>query len=155
MPFPSTLHQWLADQAVPLAAVVFALLMGLFLLYLSAASRRSAMARSRSGHSESTFVEELTAYGYDPEIARLTYRTLRDQHRISFPIEPADDLERDLALDPDDVTRLTSLLLEATGRQHSPGMLFAPITTVAHLVRHIQTSPPRDSARPSRGMYIA
>lgn len=155
MPFPSTLHQWLAEQAVPLAAVVFALLMGVFLLYVSSASRRSAMARSRAGRSEDTFVEELAAYGYDPEIARIAYQTLRDRHRIPFPIEPGDDLERDLGLDPEDIDRLTSFLLQAANRQHAPGILFAPITTVAHLVRHIQTSPIEQTAARRRGLHIA
>ena len=142
MPFPSTLQQWLADQAVPLAVLAFAVLMGLFLLYLSVVSRRSSMARNRSGRSETTFVDELASYGYDPEIARLTYRALRERHRIAFPILPTDDLDSDLGLDTQELDHVTRDLLEATGRLHSPGMLYAPITTVAHLVRHIQSSPP-------------
>ncbi|MDP9037795.1 MAG: hypothetical protein M3O02_00805 [Acidobacteriota bacterium] len=156
MPFPSTVHQWLADQAVPLALVAFALLMGLFLLFLSAAARRSAIARRRAGRSEQTFVDELAAYGYDPAIARLTYRTLRQQHRIDFPIEPGDDLETDLGLDPADLRHLTRHLLHAAEREYTPGTLFAPITTVAHLVRHVQTSPATPTpATPRRGRHIA
>lgn len=128
--------------------------MGMFLLYLSVLSRRSSLARSRAGRSETTFVEELTVYGYDPEIARLTYRTLRDTHAIAFPIEPTDDLDRDLGLEPEDLDRLTRSLLDATHRQHSPGLLFVPITTVAHLIRHIQSSPPRPATQ-ARTLHIA
>ena len=138
---PSTIQQWLADQAVPLCFLSFALLMGLFMLYLSAVSRRSAIARRRAGRTEDSFVEELAAYGYDPEIARLTYRVLRERLGISFPLEPTDDLDRDLGLDGPEQQDTLEELLSAAGRQYAPGILSAPIATVAHLVRHVQTSP--------------
>jgi hypothetical protein len=144
---PSTLQQWLADQAVPLCFLSFALLMGIFLLYLSAISRRSALARRRAGRTETSFVEELAAYGYDPEIAGLTYRTLRDRLGITFPLEPTDDLDRDLGLDSADQQAILEELLTAAGRDYAPGILAAPITSVAHLVRHVQTSPVRPPDR--------
>jgi hypothetical protein len=154
MPFPSTLRQWLADQAIPLAALIFALMMGLCLLYLSVASRRAAVARRRVGRSEDTFVDELATYGYDPEIARLTYITLRDRHQVPFPILPTDDLERDLGVQPEELDQLLQLLLDATGRRRSPGMLSAPIATVAHVVRHVQSSPLKPQNR-RRSLHIA
>ena len=138
---PSTLQQWFAEQAVPLCFLSFALLMGVFLLYLSAVSRRSALTRRRAGRTEDSFVEELAAYGYDPEIAQMTYRVLRERLGISFPVEPTDDLDRDLGLDGAEQQQILEELLTAAGREYAPGLLSAPITTVAHLVRHVQTSP--------------
>lgn len=145
---PSTLRQWLANQAVPLCLFGFAVLMGIFLLYLSAFSRRAAMARRRSGRTEASFVEELAAYGYDPEIAQLTYRTLRERLGITFPLEPTDDLDRDLGLDSVDQQAILEELLTAAGREYAPGILAAPVTSVAHLVRHVQTSPARPRFQP-------
>ena len=142
---PSTLQQWLADQAAPLCFLGFALLMGLFLLYLSAVSRRSALARRRSGRTEDSFVEELAAYGYDPEIAQMTYRVLRERLGISFPLEPTDDLDRDLGIDGPEQQQILEELLAAADRDYAPGILSAPVTTVAHLVRHVQTSPIRSA----------
>jgi hypothetical protein len=147
---PSTFQQWLADQAVPLCFLSFALLMGLFLLYLSAVSRRSALARRRSGRTEDSFVEELAAYGYDPEIAQMTYRILRERLGISFPLEPTDDLDHDLGLDGPEQHQILQELLAAADREYAPGILAAPITTVAHMVRHVQTSPARDAQLPDR-----
>ena len=140
---PSTLQQWLAEQAVPLFLVGFAVMMGVFLLYLSAVARRSGIARSRSGCTEDTFSDEMAAYGYDPEIARMTYQALQEQPGIDFPLQPTDDLECDLGLDPDEVDRVVWQLLETASREHAPGLQPAPIMTVAHLVRHIQTAPTR------------
>lgn len=148
---PSTLQQWVADQAVPLCFLTFALLMGLFMVYLSAVSRRSAIARHRVGRTELSFVEELAAYGYDPEISQLTYRVLRDRLGISFPLEPTDDLDLHLGLDEAEQDEVLQQLLAAAGRDYAPGILSAPITTVAHLVRHIQTSPPTPHPNPRQG----
>lgn len=146
----SGLQSWLADQAVPLLYVGFALLMAIFVLYLSTISRHASLEHRRSGRTEDTFADEMAGYGYDPEIARLAYRMLREQLPLSFPIEPSDDLERDLKLNPDELRRIEWKLLEAAGREHAPGLQFEPITTVANLVRHVQTSPRR-----YRGMHIA
>ena len=146
----SSLQSWLTDQAVPLLYVGFALLMGIFVLFLSTVSRHASLERRRSGRTEDTFADEMAGYGYDSEIARLTYRMLREELPLSFPIEPSDDLERDLKLHPEELRRIEWALLEATGREHVPGMQFDSITTVAHLVRHVQTSPRR-----YRGLHIA
>ena len=146
-----TLQQWLAGQALPLFFIGFALLMGIVILHLSAVSRRSSRQRDRSGRTEDTFVDELTAYGYDPAIARLTYQMLHEEQRVPFPIEPTDHLERDLGLDPEALDRLTWLLLEETGRSPAPGLLHIPPVTVADLIRHIQATP----AHPNRRLHIA
>lgn len=139
----SSLRPWLSEQAVPLLFVGFAALMGIFVLYLSMISRRSAKKRGRSGRTEETFADEMAGYGYDADIARLTYRMLTDRLRLDYPIEPTDDLERDLGLSPDELMRVEWALLEATGREHAPGLQLEPVVTVAHLVRHVETAPRR------------
>ncbi len=139
----TTLQQWLGDQIVPLVFIGFAVLMGLALLYFSAKSRRSALTRDRSGRTEETFVEFLAPYGFDPEIARATYRYLRERQQIAFPILPTDDLDRDLGLNEDEVRITVRDLLGEMGREYLPGMLDSPLVTVVDVVRYIQASPRR------------
>src|SRR5579859_4284561 len=114
------LERWLGEQAVPLVFIGFAILMGFALLYFSAQSRRAALVRDRSGRTEDTFAEYLAAYGFDPEIARTTYRYLQQVQQVAFPIVPKDDLDRDLGLDDDDVKRTVRDLLDETGREYLP-----------------------------------
>ena len=137
------LRQWLGEQIVPLFFIGFALLMGFALVYLSAKSRRTALTRDRSGRTEDTFAEQLAPYGFDPEIARLTYRYLQERQKVPFPIEPNDDLDRDLGLDGEDLNRTVRDLLAETGREYLPGMLDSPLVTVVDVVRYIQASPRR------------
>jgi hypothetical protein len=138
-----SLEQWLGEQVVPLVFIGFAMLMGLLLLYFSAQSRRAALVRDRSGRTEDTFAEYLAAYGFDPEIARMTYRYLQDVRQVAFPIVPGDDLDRDLGLDDEDLKQTIRDLLEETEREYLPGLLESPLVTVVDLVRHIQASPRR------------
>ena len=137
------LQQWLGEQIVPLFLIGFAILMGIEMVYLSAKSRRSALVRDRSGKNEDTFTDYLAAYGFDPEIARTTYRYLQERQRVSFPIEPTDDLDRDLGLDGEDLDRTVRELLAETGREYLPGMLDSPLVTVVDVVRYIQACPRR------------
>jgi hypothetical protein len=137
------LEHWLGEQVVPLAFVGFAVLMGFALLYFSAQSRRAALVRDRSGRTEETFAEYLAAYGFDPEIARATYRYLQDVQQVDFPIVPKDDLDRDLGLDDNDVKQTVRDLLDEAGREYLPGLLESPLVTVVDLVRYIQASPRR------------
>jgi hypothetical protein len=139
----TTLQQWLGDQIVPLVFVAFAVLMGFGLLYLSAKNRRSALVRDRSGRTEETFLEILTPYGFDPEIARATYRYLQQRQQVSFPILPTDDLDRDLGLNEEEVKSTVRDLLGEIGREYLPGMLDSPLVTVVDVVRYIQASPRR------------
>jgi hypothetical protein len=143
MTTPFTVQQWLAAQFVPLLLIGFSLLMGLAVLFMSAKSRRSTLARDRSGHSEATFTEELAEYGYDPEIARATYRYLQEQQKLAFPIEPLDDLDSDLGLDSEELREAIRELLAETGRSYLPGLFDSPLVTVVDLVRTIQASPRR------------
>ncbi len=138
-----TLEQWLVEQVVPLVFIGFAFLMGILLLYFSALSRRASLVRDRSGRTENTFAEYLAAYGFDPEIARTTYRYLQEIQQVAFPIVPMDDLDRDLGLDDVDLKRTVRDLLEQTGRDYLPGLLESPLVTVVDLVRYIQASPRR------------
>jgi hypothetical protein len=135
--------QWLGEQIVPLFFIGFAILMGIAMVYLSAKSRRTSLARDRSGRTEETFAEYLATYGFDPEIARTTYRYLQERQQIAFPIEPSDDLDRDLGLDGEEVNRTVRDLLAETGREYLPGLLDSPLVTVVDLVRCIQASPRR------------
>jgi hypothetical protein len=138
-----TIEQWLGEQIVPVFFVGFAILMGIAMVYLSAKSRRASLVRDRSGRTEETFADYLAAYGFDPEIARTTYRYLQEHQKVRFPIEPADDLDRDLGLDGEELEQVVRDLLAETGRQYLPGLLESPLVTVIDLVRHIQASPRR------------
>ena len=120
--------------------------MGFGMVYLSALNRRNALARSRAGKTEDTFADYLAQYGFDESIARSTYRYLQDRHRVSFPIEPMDDLDRDLGLDGEDVKTTLRDLLEQNGREYLPGILDSPLVRVVDLVRYIQASPRRMAA---------
>jgi hypothetical protein len=140
-----TIQRWLGQQIVPLLFIGFAILMGIAMVYFSAQSRRSSLARDRSGRTEDTFAESLAAYGFDPEIARMTYLYLQQNQRIAFPILPIDDLERDLGLGSEDVDQTVRNLLNEAGREYLPGQLKSPLITVTDLVRFIQTSPRRDA----------
>jgi hypothetical protein len=135
------LERWLGEQMAPLVFIGFAVLMGFTLLYFSAQSRRAALVRDRSGRTEDTFAEYLAAYGFDPGIARTTYRYLQQVQQVAFPIVPKDDLDRDLGLDDNDVKQTVRDLLDETGREYLPGLLDSPLVTVADLVRYIQASP--------------
>jgi hypothetical protein len=140
----SALERWLGQQIVPVLYIGFAMLMGLAIVYISAQSRQAALARKRSGLTEDTFAEFLAAYGFDPQIAQLTYRYLRNVQKVPFPVDPRDDLDRDLGLDGEDVEQSVRDLLDATGREYLPGLLESPLITVVDLVRHIQASPRRE-----------
>lgn len=143
MPTTVAIQQWLGEQIVPVFLIGFAILMGFGMVYLSALNRRNSLARSRAGKTEDTFVEYLAKYGFDESIARSTYRYLQEKHRVSFPIEPMDDLDRDLGLDGEDVKTTLRDLLEQNGREYLPGILDSPLVRVVDLVRYIQASPRR------------
>jgi hypothetical protein len=137
------LEQWLGDQIVPVFLIGFAILMGFAMVYLSAMSRRNKLVRSRQGRTEDTFAEYLQRYGFDQQIARSTYRYLQEKQRVTFPIEPMDDLDSDLGLDGEDVTTTLRDLLEQNGREYLPGRMESPLVRVVDLVRYIQASPRR------------
>jgi hypothetical protein len=144
MPTLFTTQQWLGEQIVPVFFIGFAILMGIAMVYLSAQSRRSSLTRDRSGLTADTFAESLAAYGFDPEIARTAYVYLQQVQQVAFPIDPRDDLDRDLGLDGEDVKRTVRDLLAETGREYLPGLLNSPLVTVVDLVRYIQASPRRE-----------
>jgi hypothetical protein len=144
MPTFLTIQQWLGEQIVPVFFIGFAILMGIAMVYLSAQSRRSSLVRDRSGITADTFAESLAAYGFDPEIARSAYLYLQQVQQVAFPIDPRDDLDRDLGLNGDDVKRTVRDLLEETGREYLPGLLDQPLVTAVDLVRYIQASPRRE-----------
>ena len=121
--------------------------MGIAMVYLSAQSRRSSLVRDRSGRTEETFAEYLAGYGFDPEISRVTYRYLQRVQKVAFPIEPSDDLDRNLGLDGEEIEQTVRDLLAETGRSYLPGLLDSPLVTVVDLVRHIQASPRREVVR--------
>ena len=141
MQVPYDLSTWLGEQAGPLALIVALLAFVMLVLFLSARSRRARMNETRSHVNEDTFVDSLIAYGFDPLIARTTYRYLQEKQNVSFPIEPRDLLDEDLGLDLVDVNESVVEILALTERLHQPGLQHSPIITVEDLVRFVQASP--------------
>lgn len=141
MQTPSTLSIWLSEQAGPLAVIFLLLGFVLIVLYWSARSRRARMNNLRSGNNEDTFVDSLLAYGFDPVVARATYRYLQDKQRVSFPIEATDLLDEDLGLGMSDIEESVSDLVLICHRLNQPGLRYTPMVTVEDLVRFIQASP--------------
>ena len=99
------------------------------------------MNEARSHVNEDTFVNSLIGYGFDPMIARTTYRYLQEKQNVSFPIESSDLLDEDLGLDLADLDQSVNEILTLTGRLHQPGLRHQPIVTVEDLVRFVQASP--------------
>jgi hypothetical protein len=144
MSTPLSVQHWLSDLALPLIFIGLGILIGFTALYLSAQRRRSSLMRDRSGRTEETFVEYLAGYGFDPELARATYRHLQKRQKAAFPIDPFDDLDCDLGLDSEELPETIRGLLAETGRIYLPGLLDSPLVTVVDLVRTIQASPRRE-----------
>jgi hypothetical protein len=140
---PSTIFLWLSQQAGPLIIIGCLIAFIMIVLYLSARSRRRAMNEQRAGINEYTFVNHLAAYGFDANIARVTYQYLQEKQRVSFPIEATDLLDEDLGLGSGDVAESVQDLLALTERMSQPGMLHMPLVTVEDLVRFLQASPRR------------
>ena len=141
MQVPSTVWIWLIEQAVPLLIIVGLLAFVMVALTISARSRRAKMIESRSGMNEDTFVSSLLPYGFDPGIARTTFRYLQEKQRVSFPIQATDQLDEDLGLDMVDVDESIRDILQLTERLYQPGLQYSPIVTVEDLVRFVQASP--------------
>ncbi len=141
MQVPSSLSIWLSEQAGLLIPIVALLAAILLVLYLSARYRTLRMNAARSGLNEDTFVQSLLPYGFDPFITRTTYRYLRQQQNVTFPITPSDLLDEDFGLDLNDIHLSILDILMLTGRLHQPGLQHSPIATVEDLVRFIQASP--------------
>jgi len=141
MQIPSTISIWLSEQAGPLALIVALLAFVMIILYVSAKSRNARLNEARSHVNEDTFVDSLTTYGFDPNIARTTYRYLQDKQNVRFPIEASDHLDEDLGLDLVDVDQSIVDILTLTERLHQPGLQHGPIVTVEDLVRFVQASP--------------
>lgn len=141
MQTPNTASIWLSEQAGP-ALIILCIVAFIFLvLFLSSRSRHRALARSRSGLNEHTFVDYLANFGFDAEITRATYRYLQERQNVAFPIQSSDQLDEDLGLDSDDIRQTVRELLAATGREYRPGMLHKPLVTVEDLVRYLQSCP--------------
>jgi hypothetical protein len=143
MQTPSTTLIWLSEQAVPLAIIVAFLAFIFIVLKVSARNRRVRMNRTRSHFNEDTFVASLLVYGFDPVLARTTYRYLQENQGVSFPIQATDHLDEDLGLGLFEVDQSVEDILRMTGRLYQPGLKDAPLVTVEDLVRLIQASPRR------------
>lgn len=141
MQTPSTVSIWLGEQAIPLAIIVALLALIMIVLYTSARSRKAQMNEVRSGANEDTFVNSLLIYGFDPLIARTTFRYLQESQRVSFPIEATDQLDEDLGLGVGDVQESLQDILRLTERLYQPGLNHSPLVTVEDLVRLVQASP--------------
>ena len=141
MATPTNVYLWLLDQSMPVVVILCATIFIMILLFVSARARRVAMRRRRAGVNEYTFVNYLATYGFDADIARMTYQYLQEKQNVHFPIEPHDQLDEDLGLDSSDIRQTVRELLAACDRQYSPGMMHTPLVTVEDLVRYLQASP--------------
>jgi hypothetical protein len=138
---PSTVQIWLSQQAMPLLLIVGTLVAGFLFLKFSAARRRTALLRERAGHTEDTFVQHLSTFGFDPSIARSTYRYLQTQQNVHFPIFLTDHLDEDLGLGLEDLEQTKIALAVESRREFRPGLRHEPVVTVEDLIRFIQASP--------------
>jgi hypothetical protein len=141
MQIPTDPWIWFKEQAGPLAIIVALLAFVMIVLYVSARSRRVKMLEKRSGVNEDTFVQSLSVYGFDPVIARTTFRYLQEKQNVSFPIEATDQLDEDLGLDLGDIDESLRDILQITGRLYQPGLKYNPLVTVEDLVRLAQAMP--------------
>jgi len=140
---PYTVQIWLSEQAGPLAIIIGVLVAGLLLLKISASRRKRALLRERAGHTEDTFVEHLSSFGFDPVIARATYRYLQNEQNVHFPIFLTDHLDEDLGLGMKELEESKFALARESNRELRPGLRHEPIVTVEDLIRFIQASPRR------------
>jgi hypothetical protein len=140
---PYNVQIWLSEQAVPLALIVGVLVSGFLLLKISASRRKHSLLRERAGHTEDTFVEHLSTFGFDPSIARSTYRYLQNEQNVHFPIFLTDHLDEDLGLGLAELEESKLALAQQNMRELRPGLRHEPIVTVEDLIRFIQASPRR------------
>ncbi len=138
---PDTLSIWLREQAWPIGIILFLVAAALVVLKLSAQRRHAALVRERAGVTETSFVDHLANFNFDPVITGATYRYLQTVQLVKFPILPGDALDEDLGLDSEDVEQTVRELLHSLRREESPGLRYEPLNTVEDLVRHLQASP--------------
>lgn len=123
-----------------LPLVTFALA-ALALIGIVTVYRRSSKLRLRAGVDEHSFARLLGDDFFDTELARATFRYLRRECNICFPILPSDVLSRDLGLDSADLRSVVVGLLSETGREYLPGVIDTRLVTVEDLVAYVQASP--------------
>jgi hypothetical protein len=138
---PSTVQIWLTEQAVPLALILGMLIIGFLVLKLSVAHHRRILLRRRAGHTEDSFVNHLSNFGFDPAIARDTYRYLQHEQNVPFPIFVTDLLDEDLGLGLKELEQSKQVLVSQSNRVLLPGIRHEPILTVEDLIRFVQASP--------------
>ncbi len=137
----NTLSLGLQEQAIPILAVVLCLGLAFLLLKWVASTRHRALKREREGVDEASFSRQMQQQGFDPVIARSTFRYLQEVQGVPFPILPTDDLDVDLGLDSDDIKQTLTDLTSALGRRLNAILLHKPLVTVEDLVRVLQASP--------------
>lgn len=111
------------------------------LLFLFIRHRRAVMNQARSGENRVTFIDSLTANGFDAKIARTTYHYLREKQLMSLSLAAQDRLDEDLGLDSVDVEGCVRDLMQLNGRLPGAAMAFPAPRTVQDLVRYIQGAP--------------
>ena len=132
----------LRHKAVPTGLpLVTVAITALSLLGIVTICRRSAKLRLRSGVDEHSFARLLGDDFFDTDLARATFRYLRRECNIAFPILPSDVLTRDLGLGYADLRNVVIGLLHETGREYLPGVIDTRLVTVEDLVAYVQASP--------------
>lgn len=146
MPTAETLSMGLRAQILPILGVCVCLLLAYLILKWVASSRHRTLAQERGAVTESSFARDLEADGFDPVIARSTFRYLQEVQGVRFPPLASDDLDVDLGLDFDDIHQTLVDLTGALNRDLSPGLLHKPLVTVEDLIRVLQACPRRQAA---------
>lgn len=141
MQTPSSTWMWITEQPGSLVLTGALLLFIIALLSLSARRRRAVIGEARSGKNQSTFMDSLTANGFDAKIARTTYHYLQEKQQAGLPLAADVLLDKDLGLDSVDIDGCIRDLMQLNGRLFGPETAPPALLTVEDLVRHIQTSP--------------
>jgi hypothetical protein len=137
--FDQPTHWMMNDGASAMAFLLFMLLCALA-VFLTARGRRKQISQSRAGYDVECFVREMSAAGYEAEMARFVYHYIQDVYRIDYPILPGDDLYT-LGATDDAVHRTMPALIQATGRETRMGHVTKPLSTVEDLVAYIESLP--------------
>ncbi|SEG25241.1 hypothetical protein SAMN05421819_2389 [Bryocella elongata] len=134
------------EQAIPILAIILCIGLAYLLLRWVASRRHRALIREREGVDEASFARRMQEQGFDPVIARSTFRYLQEVQGIRFPVLPTDDLDVDLGLDSEDIKQTLSDLSSGLERRLNAALLHRPLVTVEDLVRLLQASPRAESS---------
>jgi hypothetical protein len=136
-----TLH-WLLNDGFAFTAFLLFFFAASALVAFNAKGNTKQLTQGRAGYDIECFVRDMTASGYDANVARSVYLYIQRAHRIDFPILPADDLYMAFGITDDGVQRAMPTLMQATGRDDEISTrLRKPLNTVKDLVAYVESRP--------------